>query len=86
MVLTLGAAGAIGVLAGETTEVPGREVTAIDTTGAGDCFTGALAVALAEGRELTAALSFANAAASIAVTAMGASASFPDRAAVDRSS
>ncbi len=85
IVLTLGAAGAIACIAGVSADVLGRVVSAVDTTGAGDCFAGALAVALAEGRELAAALSFANSAASIAVTRMGASASFPDRAAVDRS-
>lgn len=84
IVLTLGAAGAVGALAGETAQVLGRRVTPVDTTGAGDCFTGAFAVALAEGRALADALEFANAAASLAVTRMGASASFPDREAVDR--
>ena len=84
IVLTLGAAGAVGAMAGEVARVPGRRVTPIDTTGAGDCFTGAFAVAAAEGRGLEAALAFANAAASLAVTGMGASASFPDREAVDR--
>lgn len=83
IVLTLGAAGAVGAVGGQLAEVSGRLVKAVDTTGAGDCFTGALAVALAEGRILAAALAFANAAASLAVTRMGASASFPDRAAVD---
>ncbi len=84
IVLTLGAAGAVGAYGGEWAEVSGREVTPVDTTGAGDCFTGALAVALAEARDLAAALYFANAAASLAVTRMGASASFPTRAAVDQ--
>ncbi len=81
--LTLGAAGAIGAVGGEVAAVPGRRVTPIDTTGAGDCFTGALAVAFAEGRDLEAALAFGNAAASLAVLAVGASASFPSRADVD---
>lgn len=84
IVLTLGAAGAVGAVGGELAEVSGRLVKAVDTTGAGDCFTGALAVALAEGRVLAPALAFANAAASLAVTRMGASSSFPERAAVDR--
>lgn len=84
IVLTLGAAGAVGAVGGQLAEVSGRLVKAVDTTGAGDCFTGALAVALAEGRVLASALAFANAAASLAVTRKGASASFPDRAAVDR--
>ncbi len=84
IVLTLGAVGAVGSAGGVSADVPGRLVAAIDTTGAGDCFAGALAVALADGQELAAALSFANAAASLAVTRMGASASFPDLAAVDR--
>jgi ribokinase len=56
---------------------------AVDSTAAGDTFNGALAVALAEGMILEAALRFANAAAGISVTRMGAQASIPTRAEVD---
>jgi ribokinase len=58
-------------------------VTAIDTTAAGDCFNGALAVALAEGKSLREAVSFSCKAASISVTRMGAQSSIPLRKEVD---
>jgi ribokinase len=64
--------------------VPGVKVQAIDTTAAGDAFNGALAVALAEQREIVAALGFANAAAALACTKRGAQPSLPRRAEVDR--
>ena len=63
--------------------VAGRHVEAVDTTAAGDAFTGALACALGEGRALTEALEFATAAAALSVTRMGAQSSLPDRAAVE---
>ncbi len=59
--------------------VPGLAVTAVDATAAGDTFNGALAVALAEGRPMAEALAFANAAAAISVTRLGAQASIPGR-------
>jgi ribokinase len=58
---------------------PAREVKAIDATAAGDTFNGALAVALAEGRAMADAVAFANAAAAISVTRLGAQASIPAR-------
>jgi ribokinase len=62
---------------------PGFPVVAKDTTAAGDTFNAALAVALAEDRGIEEALRFANAAAAISVTRMGAQASVPARAEVD---
>jgi ribokinase len=59
-------------------------VPVVDTTGAGDCFTGALAVALTEGQSLAQAVHFANAAAALSVQVLGASASLPTRAAILR--
>ena len=57
-------------------------VTAIDTVAAGDCFNGALAVALTEGRSLAEATRFASAAAAISTTRRGAAAAAPTRAEV----
>ena len=58
-------------------------VAAVDTTAAGDCFNGALAVAIAEGHNLSDAVAFACKAASILVTRLGAQASLPHRSEVD---
>jgi len=54
----------------------------VDTTGAGDAFNGALAVALAEGQALPEAVRFASAAAALSVAALGAANSMPRRAEV----
>ncbi len=59
--------------------VPGIQVQAVDSTGAGDAFTGALAVALAERQEISAALQFANRAGAYAATVLGAQPSLPYR-------
>lgn len=64
-------------------KIDGFPVNATDTTGAGDVFNGALAVALAEGRPLPAAAQFANAAAAISVTRSGAQTSIPNRQEVE---
>jgi ribokinase len=63
---------------------PAFAVTAVDTTGAGDAFNGALAVALVERQPLPAALRFANAAAALACTVRGAQPSLPLRERVER--
>ncbi len=62
--------------------IPGFRVEARDATAAGDTFNGALAVALAEGQPVEEALRFANAAAAISVTRLGAQASIPTRSEV----
>ncbi len=62
---------------------PTLKVQAIDATAAGDTFNGALAVALAEGKGLPDAIRFANCAAAISVTRLGAQTSVPTRAEVD---
>jgi ribokinase len=79
VILTLGARGAF--VANDSTRqlVPGFQVKAVDTTAAGDVFNGALAVALGEGRPLLEAARFANAAAAISVTRLGAQPSAPVR-------
>lgn len=57
--------------------VPARSVEALDSTAAGDAFSGALAVALGRGKTLLEAAQFASLAASISVTRMGAQPSLP---------
>jgi ribokinase len=59
------------------------QVEAVDATAAGDCFNGALAVALAEKKTLLQATRFAQAAAALSVTKRGAIPSLPTRAEVD---
>ncbi|MBO0959356.1 ribokinase [Neobacillus sp. MM2021_6] len=65
--------------------VPTFTVEAVDTTGAGDTFNAAFAVALAEGQPLKKAVRFANRAASISVTKFGAQGGMPTRAEVEGS-
>ncbi|MDE2377799.1 ribokinase [Bradyrhizobium sp.] len=75
--VTLGKRGVLALTGNEELIVPGRTVQAVDTTGAGDCFVGALAAQRADGTALRDALTFANAAASISVQRMGAGPSMP---------
>jgi ribokinase len=83
VVLKLGAAGCHYQDAERDVYAPGFDVTAVDTTAAGDTFNAALAVALTERKPLEAALRFANAAAAISVTRPGAQSSVPSRSEVD---
>lgn len=76
----IGAPGGVLVAAGEEEIwLPHRDVDVVDTTGAGDAFAAAIASCLALGQDLLAAARFANAAAAIATTCMGARAGLPDR-------
>jgi ribokinase len=82
IVVTLGAAGTLAIGRDRTIIAPGRPAIAVDTTGAGDCFCGALAASLAGGASLEDALVFANRAASISVEREGAASSMPTLAEV----
>lgn len=84
IVLKLGDQGCYFSSGGRGTHFPAFAVKAVDTTAAGDTFNAALAVALAEGRSIDEAIPFANAAASISVTRLGAQASAPTRSEVDQ--
>jgi ribokinase len=82
-IVTVGASGALWINKIGHGHVPGFDVDAVDTVGAGDAFNAGLAVALAEGRDLPDAIAFANATAAICVTRPGAAPSMPQRYEVD---
>ncbi len=81
--VTLGKRGAIALVNGKPLVIPARTVKALDTTGAGDCFVGAVAAQLASGKSICDAFQTANIAASICVQRMGAAPSMPTAAEVD---
>jgi ribokinase len=84
LLVTLGAAGARYERHGVASlTIPAFQVAAVDTTGAGDAFVGAFAVARGEHTDLENALRWASAAAALSVQRFGASASLPDRAEID---
>lgn len=77
--VTMGGDGVAWCRAGETGWLAAPEVTPVDTVGAGDCFTGALATALVEGQAWEDAVGFAAEAASLSTTRQGAMAALPFR-------
>lgn len=79
-VVTLGAAGAVVVEPDGVTEVASPKVEAVDTTGAGDAFAGALAASIADGAGLVDAARQAVRVAAISVTRHGAQPSYPTAA------
>ena len=83
VVVTLGPRGALAFSENGESAVPSPAVAAIDSTAAGDAFNGYLAVALAEGLDLTAAVHRACAAGALATTVSGARPSVPSRDLVD---
>jgi ribokinase len=83
VVITLGERGVYASAPEFEGPIPASSVRPVDSTAAGDVFNGALAVALAESKPLTAALRFAQAAAAISVTRLGAQPSAPTRAEID---
>jgi ribokinase len=83
VVITLGSKGAYLQTDQERQLIAVPRVMAVDSTAAGDCFNGALTVALAEGQRLPEAVAFACKAASISVTRMGAQTSMPTRKEVE---
>lgn len=81
--ITMGAGGAYLATPDCGEMVTGYGVRSVDTTGAGDVFNGTLAAAMAEGRTLLEAARFANAAAALSVTKLGAQPSVPHRKEID---
>jgi ribokinase len=82
VIVKLGREGCLVASDGEVTAIPGHSVRAVDTTAAGDTFSGGLAAELSRGEKLAVAVQFANAAAALCVTKPGAISSIPTRAAV----
>lgn len=78
-VITLGGKGAVLSEQQEVRFFPAPKVETVDTTGAGDCFSGALMAALAEGWDMEKALHFAHTAAAISTTKLGVIEALPDR-------
>jgi ribokinase len=84
LIVTLGSKGALVTTQKETfLEAPPRVESVIDTTGAGDAFCGALAVALCEGKSIRDATRFANCAAALKTTRRGAVSGVPRRSEVE---
>lgn len=77
-IITLGESGAVLVEKERCAFFPARKVDAVDTTGAGDCFSGALMAALSKGKTIDEAIKFAHIAASISVTKLGVVEALPD--------
>jgi ribokinase len=79
VIITMGAAGAFLLINGESEIIQAPKVDAVDTTAAGDTFNGALVVGLSEGKSIQESIAFANKAAAISVTRIGAQSSVPYR-------
>ena len=80
-IVTVGSQGAIFMDSdGSLVKCPAPQVTAVDTTGAGDSFVGSFAYALAKGEDPATAMSFGVKVASRSVTKKGAQSSYPDQA------
>ncbi len=83
VVVTLGSAGAVISSTSGQTAIAAYRVEVVDTTGAGDAFCGAMAASLAERRPIEEAARFANAAAALACTRLGAQSGLATRSEVD---
>lgn len=82
IIATLGADGLVALDGDEVRTLAAQRVDPVDTTGAGDCFCGALTARLAAGEAIWDALAYAQAAAAISVTRPGAAGSMPTKAEV----
>jgi ribokinase len=83
VIVTLGERGALACDGVRTLHFPAFPVSAVDTTAAGDAFTGALAAGLATGGTIEQAIPLAGAAAALACTRRGAQDALPDRTEIE---
>ncbi len=79
VIVTLGKTGVLVYADQSMTLVPSIEVETVDTTGAGDAFSGGLAAAIAEGKDILQAVKFATCTAALSVTKVGTAPSMPFR-------
>lgn len=84
VIITMGSRGLLAMTETEERFIPCVPVAAVDATGAGDAFSGALATAVAEGRDFFEAAEFANVAAALSVTRIGTAPAMPTREEIDR--
>lgn len=84
VVITMGSQGVFATTGTDERFIPVVEVAAVDATGAGDAFSGALATAIAEGKGFFEAVEFANTAAALSVTKIGTAPAMPARDEIDR--
>jgi ribokinase len=84
VIVTRGSRGVTVCTADGVTEVPAHPVKAVDTVGAGDCFSASLGVALAEKRDLRSAVQFAVVAAGLSTTIPGAQEGMPKHTDIEK--
>lgn len=77
LIVTLGEHGVAFYEDGQLVNIPANKVQVVDTTGAGDSFNGALAVALSEGKSLREACIYSSAVAALSITKLGAQTGMP---------
>lgn len=83
VIVTLGSGGVFAATGADARHIPGLDVVAVDSTGAGDAFSGTLATAVAEGKDFFEAARFANVAAALSVTRIGTAPAMPRRDEID---
>lgn len=84
VVVTLGRLGVLAATPQEHRLFENYDVEVLDTTGAGDAFSGGFVTALAEGKDLFGACAFGNVVSNLAVTKLGTSVAMPTREEIDR--